>query len=77
MILLVSSVLFWQIFKREDPVAELQDLVEDQDEKIRWPQFFHSFCNSGKNSHSLILCPQSLNCLSCKVELLNQNSRSA
>ena len=25
----------WQIFNREDPVAELQDLVEDQDEKIR------------------------------------------
>ena len=30
-----NIILFWQIFNREDPVVELQDLVEDQDEKIR------------------------------------------
>ena len=36
---LVTSILLYiliaQIFNREDPVAELQDDVEDQEEKIR------------------------------------------
>ena len=33
--LVTSIIIITQIFNREDPVAELQDDVEDQEEKIR------------------------------------------